>query len=40
MINNYYDEIKNELITNEVYKKVKEEELLEALRYELLHWSE
>ncbi len=23
-----------------VYKKVKEEELLEALRYELLHWSE
>lgn len=24
----------------EVYKKVKEEELLEALRYELLHWSE
>ena len=23
----------------EVYKKVKEEELLEALRYELLHWS-
>ncbi len=24
----------------EIYKKVKEEELLEALRYELLHWSE
>ena len=24
MINNYYDEIKNELITNEVYKKVKD----------------
>lgn len=24
----------------EVYKKVKEEELLDALRYELLHWSE
>ena len=24
----------------EVYKKVKEEELLSALRYELLHWSE
>lgn len=24
----------------EVYKKVKEEELLEALRYELIHWSE
>lgn len=24
----------------EVYKKVKEEELLETLRYELLHWSE
>lgn len=24
----------------EVYKKVKEKELLEALRYELLHWSE
>ncbi len=23
-----------------VYKKVKEEELLDALRYELLHWSE
>lgn len=23
-----------------IYKKVKEEELLEALRYELLHWSE
>ena len=24
MINNYYDEIKNELITNEVYKKIKD----------------
>lgn len=24
----------------EIYKKVKEEELLEALRYELLHWSD
>lgn len=24
----------------EIYKKVKEEDLLEALRYELLHWSE
>ena len=24
MINNYYDEIKNELINNEVYKKVKD----------------
>ena len=24
----------------EIYKKVKEEELLSALRYELLHWSE
>ena len=24
----------------EIYKKVKEEELLPALRYELLHWSE
>ncbi len=24
----------------EIYKKVKEEELLEALRYELLHWGE
>ena len=24
----------------EIYKKVKEEELLEALRYELIHWSE
>ena len=24
----------------EVYKKVKEDELLGALRYELLHWNE